>query len=215
MTETHIDWRRIVEAAESPESVHPETRRHLESCDQCRRHLEDALSLLGLLAEARLPSPPQALVTETMTRLRERMRSAAHAECPHEETGPAALTRARQVLNQVLADLVADSLRPNFALRGQAVGVPRTLVYETADYSVAISLSQAETSPGWDILGQISPRKRDCLPPGGFAVVPGAVRGARAEVSPTGQFALKSLAPRIEQLLITIGGEQITVRIPV
>ena len=216
MRERHASWQEIVQSIESPENVNPTVQAHLRSCQKCTRLVEDARQMLRLFTDARLPDPPQALVKETLALLRTRLRGTARPaelECLKQELHET-LRRSAAQLTEIWASLVADSLRPSPAVRGSRQAGPRTLLYETDAFSVAVSLTSDEKGEEYEVIGQIAPKKGASLPSGGWVVVEGDEAICEGSITDLGQFSLQGVQPDVEEMSVLLGDARIRCRIP-
>jgi hypothetical protein len=216
MREKHASWQEILESIESPAKVDPSIRANLRSCRQCARLVEDARQMLRLFTDARLPEPPRALAEKTLAQLRTRLRGEAlPAEWEQlKQELREALRRSAAKLTEIRATLVADSLRPSLAVRGPRQAGPRTLLFETDAFSVAVSLASGERGKEYEVMGQVAPKRGASLPPGGWVVVESGQATHECPITDLGQFTLQGVQPDIEEMTVVLGDSRIRLRIP-
>jgi len=158
--------------------------------------------MLGLLSAARLQPLSPELAERTLRRLRD-AQATTGARAP--ESQPAATVR------EIWAILRSDSLRPNLALRGPEPE-PRILLYDTPEFAVALSVTEAPESGASQIRGQITPHQADSLPALREAAIVHAGHRRTVAVSEFGEFLLADLPGPWDRLEITLG--DVRVRLP-
>lgn len=187
MPEKHVSWEQVLDATESPHLVDLAVQTHIRDCRQCSQLAAKIRKLLSTLTDARLPNAPESLRAKAWEALRARL--AAAEDAPIRD----ALHEGRRKLREICATLIADSLRPSLAVRGSAPGGDRTLLYETPDLTIALSLSSGADGPRSEVLGQVTPKQGNILPDEMRAVAQCGDETAETTVSNAGDFTLCDL----------------------
>ncbi len=214
----HLTWSAIVTAIETPAELAPEQRRHLDQCAHCDRALGQARELLlGLSSTRELlgeSTVEETLVAETLERLREAWHRGTAADHANAGTAADLLDALRQSAEGLVAQLVADSWRPQPGLRGADTASPRLLRFEKDGYLITLSLIPAAGGDGLSIMGQV-------IPPGGARIAEDARAHATegsttrsATVTMHGEFILKELTRALTEITIEVSGKLIRLPIP-
>ncbi len=215
MRDRHASWEEILAFLESTDSADSTVRPHLTSCKRCAQLAEEARAILGLLAEARLPVPPSALVERTLARLRASLEEATTVAAQPAALGSRELLkRLRSTFREVWGTLVADSLLPAPALRGSSVAPPRLVRYETPEYIVTLSLAPGSARQTRDVQGQLVPRRGEAVPSGACAAAAHGEQMIEAHIGATGEFRLSNVPASSDEVGILVGDDWIRLRLP-
>lgn len=215
MRDRHASWEEILAILESTDLADARVRSHMTQCKRCAHLAGEARTILGLLADARLPVPPSVLVEQTLARLQESPEQVADAEVWQATLGSRELiARLKSTFREVWAMLVADSLRPAADLRGSSVAPPRLVRYETPDYIVTLSLAPSSAGHARDVLGQLVPRRGAYVPAGACAAAARGQQMIEAHIGATGEFRLADVPAASDEVGILVGDDWIRLRLP-
>lgn len=216
MRTNHLEWSDLVRWMESGEGANSELESHLLTCRRCARQAVEVRRLLSTLNDARLPSPPPELVERTVRRVRREATAAAGASAEPESVGPVhGLPGPLRSLREVWAVLVGDSLRPSPALRGGGPEPSRVMVFETDEYSIALSIEKISTGAPTGVRGQVVPRGDRPLPPHGCVRAMLREHEISTDVSEFGEFLLEETSTSsIEGIDLVLGESLIRIQIP-
>jgi len=211
----HPAWEQILGAVESPARAPSEIQEHIRTCDDCAVVAEEARRILESLSAEQLPHPPRPLVEQTLAALSQRLRDReASASARLQEELRALAARLREGWQAAAAALIADSWRASPALRGSAGTGSRMLIYETDDFSIALSLTDDPDSTGRSLIGQVVPRQGTSLPPAGWVLVRQAPEVVGERLTDLGEFQLAGLAPEIIDLDLVLGDKHVSLHLP-
>ena len=163
--------------------------------------------MLGALEFAAEPGPTKSLIDQAW---REMVASESAESVP--EAGIVDLLRkTKDKFDELVANLVADSLTPSHAVRGTSLASPRLVVYETTEFSVSLSLSPIQKEGGLEILGHVMPKLADSIPPGGRAILRGASAPTVTPLSKHGEFRFAAAGGKKVRIDVEIGKYRIVV----
>jgi hypothetical protein len=222
MKSKHASWEEIIDVLAGGASVAglPE---HLESCARCTARAGEVREILAALEDLTDSRPSPRLVEATWSRLREVLAASA----ARRGRSGGLLESLGKRMREVAASLVADSMRPSPAVRGTVDAAPRTVVYETDDFAVSVSLSFGPDLESWDvsgrrpgdvrleeqsrgsIRGQVIPRTADAIPEGGSVMLRAGGSLHEAHLSAHGEFGFRDVPKGDLEFLVLVGGVQI------
>ncbi len=217
MSQKHASWseilNQILNALESPGATDSDIGSHIETCPRCERLADEARWILGLFADARLQPPPQALVEKSLEVVRQEFARKAAAAVGQGLRRTLRDMAARST--EVAATLVADSRLPSPALRGGSVEAsPRMLLYDTDTYAVTLSVVSRGKEKRCDVMGQVTPKTEVALPEGGWATAEAAGESFEVPLAALGEFRLRGLDPRLDEVSILLGDQHIRLPLP-
>ncbi len=211
MGSTHPDWKEILACVEADDARAPDeaVREHVETCQACSRLAGEVRRLVATFADARLPEVPPLLLEKTMAALTRELASESpvcrRAAPTRRGAIETLLRRAGETLTEVWAEMMADSLRPNHALRGATVASPRMLLYETPSHAISLSLAECAAGSALEVTGQVTPKMSAELPTGGVAMLKSGDTVLEAGLSEFGEFVFPNVPQGEIRLEIALG----------
>lgn len=209
MRSKHPSWQEILDAIERPDGGES-VLAHIDECPRCAAESEEARVLLETFDAAEVRDPSSALMERTLEALRRELRSRREAEAA--STGPTGSLGAK--IREVWATLVADSLKPSLAVRGATHAVPRSLVYETDDFAISLSLGSRSTAKTMSVLGQLIPKRADSLPPGGRIELKAGGSLLQTQISEYGEFRFRDVPQAELEIGVCLGDYRILLTPP-
>ncbi len=194
---------RVMDTAEaSMERVAAATTDHLAGCARCRAELAELVRFARGLVVAGDVSPDVAAINRALSQLR-----GARSSSDRAAAGLGA--RIADGLREIVATLVADSLRPSAAVRGAVSASPRLLVYDTDAY--AISVSADREADRCVLRGQVTPTAADELPPRRTVTVRASASSTptEADLNEFGEFVFDALPWGEFELTFTLGSDRV------
>jgi hypothetical protein len=205
MSRDHPNWQETIDVLESPGKVDEGTGKHLVDCPRCRLVADRARALLATFEVARVGGPSEALKDQTWILLQDDLRSRAQRRGEGTEPGEHVFRGAVSRMQEILATLVADSLRPSLSVRGTTFAAPRALVYEAADFAVSLSITPDPKGETVSIMGQLIPKLADSVPQGGRVELDAGPIHLEEAISSLGEFRFRDVPKGKIEIVVSVG----------
>jgi len=206
MPERHPNWEEILDHVEAGEPDGSPVSRHLPGCASCTRLAGEIRHVFEIIRHSRLAEPPREAVERAIAAVLNELAAEPAA-------GERLLSGSLAALREIWAALVGDSLALGAVVRAGGTARERTLLFETDDYAITLSLTPAQPA-GFEVIGQVSPRASNELPSGGRAVLTAAGATDERTLSPFGEFVFENASGAMTDLSIVLAGDRIRLDLP-
>lgn len=191
---SHPDWDSIWQELIMRGEPSPETLAHARECSACHDKVGRARRLDARLRSAGMARAPEPWVERAVRRV----------------TKAAVLTQRTAIFtDEILAELVADSLQPAMGVRGAPSGF-RTRVCRGAGFLV--SMREEVSAQGLEVRGQVVPPPQSDLPADGIAQLVTERDSELSSLSPHGEFIFGPLQGDVRELVLLLG--DVRLRVP-